>query len=167
MFIRLIIVRKKHMKKILNIIIIILFFTTNSYSGEYRSLLKKSKTKNTEKLLVVLDQTILGLKFEKDIVQICLDAIEEINKEQKNKTINEIERCNLLVDRYLDYLDLTKIYENKNFIKELDKIYYKIKDGKITSISLSDFENKINQLSEVAIEINDLYTKIRLLDPRN
>jgi len=155
------------MKKILNIIIIILFFTTNSYSGEYSSLLKKSKTKNTEKLLVVLDQTILGLKFEKDIVQICLDAIEEINKEQKNKTINEIERCNLLVDRYLDYLDLTKIYENKNFIKELDKIYYKIKDGKITSISLSDFENKINQLSEVAIEINDLYTKIRLLDPRN
>ena len=155
------------MKKILNIIIIILFFTTNSYSGEYSSLLKKSKTKNTEKLLVVLDQTILGLKFEKDIVQICLDAIDEINKEQKNKTINEIERCNLLVDRYLDYLDLTKIYENKNFIKELDKIYYKIKDGKITSISLSDFENKINQLSEVAIEINDLYTKIRLLDPRN
>jgi len=155
------------MKKILNIIIIILFFTTNSYSGEYSSLLKKSKTKNTEKLLVVLDQTILGLKFEKDIVQICLDAIEEINKEQKNKTINEIERCNLLVDRYLDYLDLTKIYENKNFIKELDKIYYKIKDGKITSISLSDFENKINQLSEVAIEINDLYTRIRLLDPRN
>ena len=155
------------MKKILNIIIIILFFTTNSYSGEYSSLLKKSKTKNTEKLLVVLDQTILGLKFEKDIVQICLDAIEEINKEQKNKTINEIKRCNLLVDRYLDYLDLTKIYENKNFIKELDKIYYKIKDGKITSISLSDFENKINQLSEVAIEINDLYTKIRLLDPRN
>jgi hypothetical protein len=155
------------MKKILNIIIIILFFTTNSYSGEYSSLLKKSKTKNTEKLLVVLDQTILGLKFEKDIVQICLDAIEEINKEQKNKTINEIQRCNLLVDRYLDYLDLTKIYENKNFIKELDKIYYKIKDGKITSISLSDFENKINQLSEVAIEINDLYTKIRLLDPRN
>ena len=155
------------MKKILNIIIIILFFTTNSYSGEYSSLLKKSKTKNTEKLLVVLDQTILGLKFEKDIVQICVDAIEEINKEQKNKTINEIERCNLLVDRYLDYLDLTKIYENKNFIKELDKIYYKIKDGKITSISLSDFENKINQLSEVAIEINDLYTRIRLLDPRN
>ena len=155
------------MKKILNIIIIILFFTTNSYSGEYSSLLKKSKTKNTEKLLVVLDQTILGLKFEKDIVQICLDAIDEINKEQKNKTINEIERCNLLVDRYLDYLDLTKIYENKNFIKELDKIYYKIKDGKITSISLSDFENKINQLSEVAIEINDLYTRIRLLDPRN
>jgi len=155
------------MKKILNIIIIILFFTTNSYSGEYSSLLKKSKTKNTEKLLVVLDQTILGLKFEKDIVQICLDAIDEINKEQKNKTINEIKRCNLLVDRYLDYLDLTKIYENKNFIKELDKIYYKIKDGKITSISLSDFENKINQLSEVAIEINDLYTKIRLLDPRN
>jgi len=155
------------MKKILNIIIIILFFTTNSYSGEYSSLLKKSKTKNTEKLLVVLDQTILGLKFEKDIVQICLDAIEEINKEQKNKTINEIQRCNLLVDRYLDYLDLTKIYENKNFIKELDKIYYKIKDGKITSISLSDFENKINQLSEVAIEINDLYTRIRLLDPRN
>ena len=144
-----------------------MFFTTNSYSGEYSSLLKKSKTKNTEKLLVVLDQTILGLKFEKDIVQICLDAIEEINKEQKNKTINEIQRCNLLVDRYLDYLDLTKIYENKNFIKELDKIYYKIKDGKITSISLSDFENKINQLSEVAIEINDLYTKIRLLDPRN
>ena len=155
------------MKKILNIIIIILFFTTNSYSGEYSSLLKKSKTKKTEKLLVVLDQTILGLKFEKDIVQICLDAIDEINKEQKNKTINEIQRCNLLVDRYLDYLDLTKIYENKNFIKELDKIYYKIKDGKITSISLSDFENKINQLSEVAIEINDLYTKIRLLDPRN
>ena len=155
------------MKKILNIIIIILFFTTNSYSGEYSSLLKKSKTKNTEKLLEVLDQTILGLKFEKDIVQICLDAIEEINKEQKNKTINEIQRCNLLVDRYLDYLDLTKIYENKNFIKELDKIYYKIKDGKITSISLSDFENKINQLSEVAIEINDLYTRIRLLDPRN
>lgn len=155
------------MKKIINIIIIILFFTSNSYSGEYSSLLKKSKTKNSEKLLVVLDQTILGLKFERDIVQICLDAIEEINKEQKNKTINEIERCNLLVDRYLDYLDLTKIYENKNFIKELDKIYYKIKDGKITSISLSDFENKINQLSEVAIEINDLYTKIRLLDPRN
>ena len=155
------------MKKILNIIIIILFFTSNSYSGEYRSLLKKSKTKNSEKLLVVLDQTILGLKFEKDIVQICLDAIDEINKEQKNKTINEIKRCNLLVDRYLDYLDLTKIYENKNFIKELDKIYYKIKDGKITSISLSDFENKINQLSEVAIEINDLYTRIRLLDPRN
>lgn len=155
------------MKKILNIIIIIFFFTSNSYSGEYSSLLKKSKTKNSEKLLVVLDQTILGLKFERDIVQICLYAIEEINKEQKNKTINEIERCNLLVDRYLDYLDLTKIYENKNFIKELDKIYYKIKDGKITSISLSGFENKINQLSEVAIEINDLYTKIRLLDPRN
>ena len=155
------------MKKILKVVIITLFFTTNSYSGEYSSLLKKSKTKNTEKLLVVLDQTILGLKFEKDIVQICLDAIDEINKEQKNKTINEIKRCNLLVDRYLDYLDLTKIYENKNFIKELDKIYYKIKDGKITSISLSDFENKINQLSEVAIEINDLYTRIRLLDPRN
>jgi len=155
------------MKKILKVVIITLFFTTNSYSGEYSSLLKKSKTKKTEKLLVVLDQTILGLKFEKDIVQICLDAIDEINKEQKNKTINEIKRCNLLVDRYLDYLDLTKIYENKNFIKELDKIYYKIKDGKITSISLSDFENKINQLSEVAIEINDLYTRIRLLDPRN
>ena len=49
----------------------------------------------------------------------------------------------------------------------MEKIYYKINDGKITSITLSDFENKINKLNNVATEINDIYTEIRLLDPRD
>lgn len=149
------------------IIIFIVIIPNLVFSGEYSGLLKKSKTKNSEKLLKVVDETILGLKFEKDIVQICLDAIKVINGEQKKKSINEIKKCEPLVDRYTDYLDLTKIYENKNFIKKIDKIYYKIKDGKITLITLVDFENKIIQLGAVASEINDLYTEIRLLDPRN
>jgi hypothetical protein len=139
----------------------------NAYSGEYSGLLKKAKTKNSDKLLKVLDETILGLEFEKDVVQICYDAIRIINREKLNKTINEIKKCEPLVNRYMDYIDLTKIYENKNFAKKLDKIYYKIQDGKITSVTLKDFENKLYKLGNVAKEIDDLYTEIRLLDPRD
>ena len=118
-------------------------------------------------MLKVLDETILGLEFEKGIVQMCYDAIKVINGEEKKKTINEIKKCEPLVDRYMDYIDLTKIYENEKFFKKMEKIYYKINDGKITLISLSDFENKINKLNNVATEINDIYTEIRLLDPRD
>ena len=155
------------MKKLLGIIVLGLLLSGNAYSGEYTSLLKKSKTNNSDKMLKVLDETILGLEFEKDIVQMCYDAIKVINGEQKKKTINEIKKCEPLVDRYMDYIDLTKIYENEKFFKKMEKIYYKINDGKITSITLSDFENKINKLNDVATEINDIYTEIRLLDPRD
>ena len=122
--------------------VLCLLLSGNAYSGEYSGLLKKAKTKNSDKLLKVLDETILGLEFEKDVVQICYDAIRIINREKLNKTINEIKKCEPLVNRYMDYIDLTKIYENKNFAKKLDKIYYKIQDGKITSVTLKDFENK-------------------------
>ena len=147
--------------------VLCLLLSGNAYSGEYSGLLKKAKTKNSDKLLKVLDETILGLEFEKDVVQICYDAIRIINREKLNKTINEIKKCEPLVNRYMDYIDLTKIYENKNFAKKLDKIYYKIQDGKITSVTLKDFENKLYKLGNVAKEIDDLYTEIRLLDPRD
>jgi|TARA_B110000240_G_scaffold193816_1_gene240299 SpoVK/Ycf46/Vps4 family AAA+-type ATPase len=155
------------MKKIFGIMVLCLLLSGNAYSGEYSGLLKKAKTKNSDKLLKVLDETILGLEFEKDVVQICYDAIRIINREKLNKTINEIKKCEPLVNRYMDYIDLTKIYENKNFAKKLDKIYYKIQDGKITSVTLKDFENKLYKLGNVAKEIDDLYTEIRLLDPRD
>ena len=154
------------MKKIV-IIIFFVLIPNLVFSGEYSSLLKKSKTKDSDKLIKVMDETILGLQFEKKIVEICYDKIKIINKEKKIKTINEIKKCDPLVNRYMDYIDLTKIYESKSFVKKIDKIYYKIKEGKITSLSLSDFENKINELSNAAIEIDNLYTEIRLLDPRN
>jgi hypothetical protein len=154
------------MKKVI-IIIFFVLIPNLVFSGEYSSLLKKSKTKNSDKLVKVMDETILGLKFEKKIVQICYDEMKIINKEQKHKTVNEIKKCDPLVNRYMDYIDLTKIYESKSFAKKIDKIYYKIKDGKITSLTLSDFENKINELSNAATEIDNLYTEIRLLDPRN
>ena len=147
--------------------VLCLLLSGNAYSGEYSGLLKKAKTKNSDKLLKVLDETILGLEFEKDVVQICYDAIRIINREKLNKTINEIKKCEPLVNRYMDYIDLTKIYENKNFAKKLDKIYYKIQDGKITSVTLKDFKNKLYKLGNVAKEIDDLYTEIRLLDPRD
>ena len=155
------------MKNILGIVVLLLMLSGNAYSGEYSSLLKKSKTNNSSKMLRVLDETILGLEFEKSIVQMCYDAIKVINGEQKKKTINEIKKCEPLVDRYMDYIDLTKIYENEKFFKKMKEIYYKINDGKMTSISLSDFEKKINKLNNVATEINDIYTEIRLLDPRD
>jgi SpoVK/Ycf46/Vps4 family AAA+-type ATPase len=155
------------MKKIFGIMVLCLLLSGNAYSGEYSGLLKKAKTKNSDKLLKVLDETILGLEFEKDVVQICYDAIRIINREKLNKTINEIKKCEPLVNRYMDYIDLTKIYENKNFAKKLDKIYYKIQDGKITSVTLKDFENKLYKLGNVAKEIDDVYTEIRLLDPRD
>tara|TARA_B110000114_G_scaffold40013_1_gene41916 strand:+ start:314 stop:784 length:471 start_codon:yes stop_codon:yes gene_type:complete len=155
------------MKKIFGIMVLCLLLSGNAYSGEYSGLLKKAKTKNSDKLLKVLDETILGLEFEKDVVQICYDAIRIINREKLNKTINEIKKCEPLVNRYMDYIDLTKIYENKNFAKKLDKIYYKIQDGKITSVTLKDFKNKLYKLGNVAKEIDDLYTEIRLLDPRD
>ena len=69
------------------IIIFIVIIPNLVFSGEYSGLLKKSKTKNSEKLLKVVDETILGLKFEKDIVQICLDAIKVINGEQKKNLL--------------------------------------------------------------------------------
>ena len=43
--------------------------------------------------------------------------IKVINGEQKKKTINEIKKCEPLADRYTDYIDLTKIYENEKFFK--------------------------------------------------
>ena len=73
------------MKKLLGILVLGLLLSGNVYSGEYTSLLKKSKTNNSDKMLKVLDETILGLEFEKDIVQMCYDAIKVINGEQKKK----------------------------------------------------------------------------------
>ena len=144
-----------------------LFITPNlALSGEYSDLLKRSKTKNSNKLLKVIDETIKGLEFEMSIVEICYQELKIFNSDKKNKTINEVKKCDPLVDRYMDYIDLTKIYENEKFGKKLENIWYKIQDGKIKSITLKDFENKINRLSNTASEIENLYTKIRLLDPR-
>ena len=144
-----------------------LFITPNlALSGEYSDLLKRSKTKNSNKLLKVIDETIKGLEFEMSIVEICYQELKIFNSDKKNKTINEVKKCEPLVDRYMDYIDLTKIYENEKFGKKLENIWYKIQDGKIKSITLKDFENKINRLSNTASEIENLYTKIRLLDPR-
>jgi hypothetical protein len=154
------------MRALLSILLIFIFLPNPSFSGEYSDLLKRSKTKNSNKLLKVIDETIKGLEVEMKIVKICYQEMKIVNGDKKNKTINEVKKCEPLVDRYNDYIDLTKIYENDKFGKKLEKIWYKIQDGKIKTISLKDFDNKINRLSNAASEIENLYTKIRLLDPR-
>lgn len=154
------------MRALLSILLIFIFLSNPSFSGEYSDLLKRSKTKNSNKLLKVIDETIKGLEVEMKIVKICYQEMKIVNGDKKNKTINEVKKCEPLVDRYNDYIDLTKIYENDKFGKKLEKIWYKIQDGKIKTISLKDFDNKINRLSNAASEIENLYTKIRLLDPR-
>ena len=92
------------MKKLLGIVVLFLLLSFNAYSSEYSSLFKKSKTKNSDKLLKVLDETILGLEFEKGIVQMCYDAIKVINGEEKKKTINEIKKWSLKTGYNLEFI---------------------------------------------------------------
>lgn len=82
------------MKNILGIVVLLLMLSGNAYSGEYSSLLKKSKTNNSSKMLKVLDETILGLEFEKGIVQMCFDAIKVINGEQKKRLSMKLRSAN-------------------------------------------------------------------------
>ena len=51
------------MRIFFTIVFIFIFLPNSSFSGEYSDLLKRSKTKNSNKLLKVIDETIKGLEF--------------------------------------------------------------------------------------------------------
>jgi hypothetical protein len=76
------------MRIFLTIVFIFIYLPNSSFSGEYSDLLKRSKTKNSNKLLKVIDETIKGLEVEMKIVKICYQEMNIVNVDKKNKTIN-------------------------------------------------------------------------------
>ena len=143
------------MKKFLGIIVLGLLWCNISVAGDYDSTLKKLKKANDKEIVEVLNETIIGLIYEKNIVDECFDAL---------KNDKPIEDCDIMFLRYpTNYMTLEKIYLDSKFKKKLLRLEKKINKGLIEFISIGDLAKKFNTLSDLTINIDKSYNNVRLI----